>query len=434
MEAFNGNDLVLKTIDKLIALGADKAQASLSKTEQNELNVDAGRMSLYRTTVNVSLSVTAYTENRKGSVSINRYDDNSINEATEEAISLAKAGEPDIANDIAPTQTHGSWFRGSKSPDNNAMYEHLKEFMDYSALKYPKTNLEQCILNFGLGESYYANSNDVLFNEAIGLYSFFSMITSKDGEDTSSFNYSGASHLKLEKPLKDWGTINEVMRQSSEQIKVSTVDSSFIGDIILSPDCLGTFIDFLDSVYLSDYALISGNSPWKNKQGNQVVSPLFSLRSEPQSGRIETGYSFTGDGFIAKDCNLIDKGNLEHFNLGLYASKKTGLARCPSGGGAKLVEPGDTALADMIANVKKGVLMSRFSGGNPSDNGDFSGIAKNSWLIENGKITRPLGETMVSGNVATFFLDLSAISKESINYGSAILPWVLGGGVSISGK
>lgn len=434
MDGFDGNRLAATAVEKLLALGADKAQASLSRTENSELNVDGGRMSLYRTTVNISIAMTAFTGGRKGSVSINRYDDDSIDSAAEEAFALAKAGEPDAANDISPKQPHGSWTRGPQKPDSNAMYESLAEFLDYSALKYPKTKLEQCILDFGCGESYYANSNDVQFNETAGLYSFFAMFTSKDGEASSSFNYSGAAHQSLKKALKDWGTIDELMRQSAEQTRASSVGSSFEGDLILSPDCLGDFSSFLDSVYLSDYALISGNSPWKDKLGKQVLSPLFSLRSEPQSGRIEAGYAYTGDGFLAKDCSLIDQGRLEYFNLGLYASNKTGKERCPSGGGARIIEPGNTPLADMIADVKKGVLMSRFSGGNPSDNGDFSGVAKNSYLIENGKIIRPIGETMVAGNLAAFFSGLRAVSKESIDYGSAILPWVLGTGIHISGS
>jgi len=88
----------------------------------------------------------------------------------------------------------------------------------------------------------------------------------------------------------------------------------------------------------------------------------------------------------------------------------------------------------MVRDVKKGVLMARFSGGSPSDNGDFSGVAKNSYLIEDGRIVRPVGETMVAGNVAALFKAVRAVSRERVDYGSAILPYMLAGGVSVSGK
>ena len=76
----------------------------------------------------------------------------------------------------------------------------------------------------------------------------------------------------------------------------------------------------------------------------------------------------------------------------------------------------------------------RFSGGSPSDSGDFSGVAKNSYLIEQGKIVRPIGETMIAGNLAKLFSDVKAISRERVNYGSAILPWLQAGPADISGK
>ena len=88
----------------------------------------------------------------------------------------------------------------------------------------------------------------------------------------------------------------------------------------------------------------------------------------------------------------------------------------------------------MVRDVRRGLLVARFSGGSPSDNGDFSGVAKNSYLIEDGRIVRPVGETMIAGNVASLFSSIRAISKESVDYGSAILPWLLSSGVTISGK
>ena len=177
-----------------------------------------------------------------------------------------------------------------------------------------------------------------------------------------------------------------------------------------------------------------GNSPWKDRLGQAVASPLVTVRSEPNGPRVEVGYGYTGDGFRAENCPIIEEGRLANYTIGFYASNKTGKARCPSGGGAVVVEPGETALADMVRDVKRGILLARFSGGNPSDNGDFSGVAKNSYLIEDGRIARPVGETMIAGNVAKLFESVRAVSRETVDYGSGVLPWMLAGGASVSGK
>ena len=61
-------------------------------------------------------------------------------------------------------------------------------------------------------------------------------------------------------------------------------------------------------------------------------------------------------------------------------------------------------------------------------------MAKNSYLIEDGEIKYPVSETMVSGNFAEMLQSVKAISRERVDSGYGILPWVAVSGVTISGK
>lgn len=432
--AVNDMDIVQRALDALKTAGADKASVSFSRGEKSELNVETGRMSLYRTTINVSLHITAHLQTRKGSVWANRYDDETVEQAVTDAVAMARSSEPDPANDIAPARPMERFEDGPTEPDSDAMYDRLKEFLEHVSAHYPSVNLEQCILDFGRDQQCWANSNGAGFQGLAGAYGFQAMFTSKEGTHTSSFNYSGASHRSLIDPLKDWANVDELMRQSTEQTRASSIDGAFEGDVIVTPDCLGDIIGALVGTYMGDRALITGTSPWKNRLDDRVSSPLFTLRSMPNGPDVEIGYRWTGDGFRAENCTLIESGVLRNFTLGLYGSNKTGRPRCPSGGGALAVDAGNSTLADMVASVERGILLARFSGGSPADNGDFSGVAKNSYLIENGAIVRPVVETMIAGNVGQLFGAIRAISKERVDYGQAVFPWVLAGGVSISGK
>ena len=78
--------------------------------------------------------------------------------------------------------------------------------------------------------------------------------------------------------------------------------------------------------------------------------------------------------------------------------------------------------------------MGGFSGGMPGPNGEFSGVAKNSFSIENGRIVGAVAETMVSGNLAELFANVSAVSRETVCDGASIFPWAACGGVTVSGK
>jgi PmbA protein len=41
---------------------------------------------------------------------------------------------------------------------------------------------------------------------------------------------------------------------------------------------------------------------------------------------------------------------------------------------------------------------------------------------------------MIAGNLADLLLAVSAVSRERVDFGNAVLPWVRAGGVTISGK
>jgi PmbA protein len=70
----------------------------------------------------------------------------------------------------------------------------------------------------------------------------------------------------------------------------------------------------------------------------------------------------------------------------------------------------------------------------PGANGEFSGVAKNSFLIERGKITGAVTETMVNGNLGEAFRRIKGVSKEVLCDGGSVVPWIAVDGIVISGK
>ena len=67
--------------------------------------------------------------------------------------------------------------------------------------------------------------------------------------------------------------------------------------------------------------------------------------------------------------------------------------------------------------MKRGALVGRLSMGQPAPNGDFAGVIKNSFLVENGEQKGALAEVMISGNVAQMMNNIEAISRESLDFG-----------------
>jgi len=426
-------DVAAYCIEAMLKAGIQKAQCSLRDQREDELNVEGGEVTLLRTTNDTVVSLMGIVDDRKGTATVNKTDRPSIDCAVEQLVELAKASRPDPANEIAGRQPVGIFSNGPLEPDLGRMYDRIKEFLDRTATVYPTLILEQVILDFVSKKKVFLNSNGVQFESSQGYYGFSPMFTSKEGESASSFNYSGFAALDLDRKLHEYASIDTLMRQSTEQVRQNDFSGKFQGDIIITPDCLEEFISYVTG-YLSDYSLISGTSIYRESLGREIADPRLTLRSMPVSQEVADGYFFTGDGYRAENSSVIEKGVLRTFLLSLYGSRKTGLPKAVNMGGSWMVDSGDVAFESMVRSVDRGILVCRFSGGSPSDNGDFSGVAKNSYLIEGGEIRHPLRETMISGNLATVLKDIRGISRERVNFGSEVLPWIAVGGVTISGK
>ena len=165
-----------------------------------------------------------------------------------------------------------------------------------------------------------------------------------------------------------------------------------------------------------------------------MADERITISLAPLDERIVCGNRVTGEGFRAENFDVIQNGKLNAFVLGLYASNKLKLPRGRNDSFNVVMAPGDKPIEEIIASIDKGILVGRFSGGQPASNGDFSGVAKNSFLIENGKIGQALSETMISGNMADMLNKLRGISREQVADGMMVLPYLAFDGITISGK
>ena len=107
----------------------------------------------------------------------------------------------------------------------------------------------------------------------------------------------------------------------------------------------------------------------------------------------------------------------------------------PSSGPTTLfVTPGKDSLENLIADTKKGLLIKRFSGNVDPQSGDFSGIVKGGYMIENGKITTPLLGTMIAGNLYKCLENISGISSDIEDLISFVTPAIRTEGVAITSE
>ena len=294
--------------------------------------------------------------------------------------------------------------------------------------------MEQLISNFEHSEKLYMNTNGTVLSYKHGEYAFNTMFSAHEGEKSSSFNGYFCVTDNLEKPFMELGMQRKLLEESEKQIDTVSSGDKFVGKVIYSPDCLCELIQTAIGNFASDGVLIDGTSPWKDALGTKVADSKLSVRSVPLDSRAVVGERFTSDGYPAENMDIIKDGVLTSFVLSQYGANKTGFQRSANSGRNLEVLPGSASLDDMIKDIDKGLIINRFSGGQPSTNGDFSGVAKNSFIIENGKIGPAVSETMISGNIIDMLNNIVAISSEQQSDGMTFMPWAEFDGVTVSGK
>lgn len=420
-------------LDALKKAGADKASCLVSKGRKDEFNIEANQFTLLRTLFNDQLVLKAIKDGKKGDTSVNKLDKDSIDQAVSECMALTDAANPDPAFDIAPKVENKNFDQSIGGSDRERMFERSKEFLDQVSNDYPKVMFEGLSTDFNSSESYYLNTNDAAFGRKTEYYNNGGLFSAKDGDLTSSFNSYGGRYVTLDKPFIETGLMRTLLDESVKSLNSEIIEKKFVGKIIVTPCCEDMIWWNIIQNFLSDRAMIEGTSRWKDALGTMVADPKLTFRAAPYHPQIVVGERFSSEGFEASDTEYIKNGKLTSYALSLYGSNKTDKPMAGAFGSIE-VDAGDTPLADMIKGIEDGVLLNRFSGASPGPSGDVSGIAKNSFLIKNGKITGALKETMISFNIVDIIKDIPAISSERVCEGTSVLPWCCFDGITVSGK
>ncbi len=192
----NNKQILIYAQDTLLKAGAQKTKCILTKREKNELNVVSGEISLFRTTFDTNLGLTAIIDDKQGSISINKLDNESIEATAKQIVKMAISSKPDKANDVAEHQSAKEFYSEPVKPDLDKMYTRLVEFVQYAEKNHPKTIVEEINFDFTSTHSIFINSNGIDYTVTKGIYTFVVMFTSKEGKKRTFSKYSIIKCLK----------------------------------------------------------------------------------------------------------------------------------------------------------------------------------------------------------------------------------------------
>ena len=256
------------------------------------------------------------------------------------------------------------------------------------------------------------------------------MFGAKDGARSTSFNYTGTCAFEPFERLMEAGGVESLIADTMRSFDPRPVPGKLTGDVIVTPSCAGWVANVLAGA-LDGYALMGGLTPWEGREGERIAGAEFSLLNRPAGAHVADGSDFDDCGVSTRNVDVIRDGMLETFLTDFFCSRKLGR---PQNAGRRnlVIPPGERGVEALIRETERGIVLGRFSGGVPNHKLDFSGVAKNSFHVEDGEIRYPLIETMVSGNFQDLLTNIRGVSRESIDFGGGAFPWLAASGVTIS--
>jgi PmbA protein len=166
------------------------------------------------------------------------------------------------------------------------------------------------------------------------------------------------------------------------------------------------------------YSALLGSSIYRKqsfligKENKPVASPKLTVIDDPF---IRSGFGsaiFDNEGLATVKRPIIEAGILRNFYIDTYYGKKLKM-KPTSGESTNLIfGTGEKDLQKMVDEMKMGVLITGFNGGNCNGStGDFSyGIE--GFYIVNGKVVHPVNEMNITGNMNQFWFSLVELGND----------------------
>ncbi|NJM71463.1 MAG: TldD/PmbA family protein [Scytonema sp. RU_4_4] len=165
-------------------------------------------------------------------------------------------------------------------------------------------------------------------------------------------------------------------------------------------------------------------TPFADKKGEKIAHEALTAWDE---GRTENAFGtidMDDEGMPVQRTLLIEKGVLKNFLADRTGSVRTGHPRTGSGRRQNFtfaaasrmrntyIATGEYGIDDLFASIDKGIYCKKMGGGSVGATGQFNFGVDEAYLIENGKITKPLKGAILIGEAKEIMNKISMCSQD----------------------
>lgn len=165
-------------------------------------------------------------------------------------------------------------------------------------------------------------------------------------------------------------------------------------------------------------------TPFADKKGEKIAHESLTAWDEGRSDNAFGTIDMDDEGMPAQRTLLIEKGVLKNFLADRTGSMRTGHPRTGSGrrqnytfaAASRMrntyIATGEYTNEDLFASIDKGIYCKKMGGGSVGATGQFNFSVDEAYLIENGKVTKPLKGATLIGEAKEIMNKISLCSQD----------------------
>jgi len=428
--------------------GADEADTILSEGTEFSVTVRKGEIETLTEAGSKALGLRVFVGKRTASTYTSDFSWPTLLRLTEEAVGMARATSEDAAAGLPeetfpPEELELALFDPSALELPPAERIERARRAEAAALAVPGIdNSQGASWGSGEGTMLLASSRGFMGGYRTSSVSF-SVVpqAEREGQMERDHWYTvgrGLSDLESPEAVGRKAAERTLRRLGARQVKTAEVP------VVFDPETAGEILGTLFAA-ISGYAVFRNATFLKDRLGQPVASPLVTLVDDGRRVRGLGSRPFDGEGQPTRRNQPIEKGVLRYWLCDAYSGRKigakpTGTARRGVGGGPSVgasnlyFEPGSETPEAILASTARGLYVTDLIGSGVNVvTGDYSQGAVGHW-IENGRLTHPVHEITIAGNLREMLMDVDAVGSDLVFRGASASPTIRIKRMTVSGS
>lgn len=439
------NETMLQIAKQAISIaknkGAQEIAASTSTTREIDVTWRDGKLEKISEATKRGLNLQLYVDGRYSSVSTSDLRPEGVEPFIENAITLTRT----LARDPFRTLPEPALYQNRPTTDlqiEDPKYETVTAIerrrmaADLEgaarALKGSEAFLSvTSIVSDAFSESVRVHSNgfegsrrDTTFNAELTV-----SVKDKDGRRPEEYAWASTRFFK---DLPDVASLGKLAGERALSRFGSKKIPSAILPVIIDRRSSGRLLSYFMRA-LSGSALQQKRSFLEGKLDQAMGSAKLDFEDDPLLPKGLGSRHFDSEGIAAKRIPIFKGGVLRSFLIDTYYGKKLKAAPTTMYMSNLSWKLGDKSKEALIADIKEGILVTRFLGGNSNDTtGDFS-LGVQGFAIRGGKLAEPIAEMNISGSHLDVWKRLVAVGNDPFPYSSSRTPSLVFEAVQLAG-